>query len=32
MGQLYDRMYEDLTLGGYSPTTRRIYLLYAGGL
>ena len=29
MGQLYDRMYEDLTLGGYSPTTRRIYLLYA---
>ena len=23
MGQLYDRMYEDLTLGGYSPTDRR---------
>jgi len=29
MGQLYDRMYEDFTLGGYSPTTRRIYLAYA---
>jgi site-specific recombinase XerD len=29
MGQLKDRMDSDLRLGGYSPTTRRIYLLYA---
>lgn len=29
MGQLRDRMEEDLKLGGYSPSTRRIYLLYA---
>ncbi len=29
MGQLCDRMQEDLKLGGYSPSTRRIYLLYA---
>ena len=29
MGQLKDRMDADLRLGGYSPTTRRIYLLYA---
>jgi hypothetical protein len=29
MGQLRDRMIEDLTLAGYSPSTRRIYLLYA---
>jgi len=29
MGKLRDRMAEDLKLGGYSPCTRRIYLLYA---
>ncbi len=29
MGQLRDRMEEDLKLGGYSPATSRIYLLYA---
>ena len=29
MGQLCDRMQEDLKLGGYSASTRRIYLLYA---
>lgn len=29
MGQLRDRMEEDLKLGGYSPVTSRIYLLYA---
>jgi hypothetical protein len=29
MGQLCDRMQEDLKLGGYSPSTCRIYLLYA---
>jgi hypothetical protein len=29
MGQLRDRMEEDLKLGGYSPSTRKIYLLYA---
>src|SRR5260370_38434686 len=29
MGKLRDRMEEDLKLGGYSPATQRIYLLYA---
>jgi integrase/recombinase XerD len=29
MGQLRDRMEEDLKLGGYSPSTRKIYLLYS---
>ena len=29
MGQLRDRMEEDLKLGGYSASTRKIYLLYA---
>ena len=29
MGQLRDRMETDLKLGGYSPSTRKIYLLYA---
>src|SRR3954451_3988530 len=28
MGQLHDRMEEDLKLKGYSPSTRRNYLLY----
>ncbi len=30
MGQLRDRMEADLRLGGYSPSTIKIYLLYAG--
>ena len=29
MGKLRDRMEEDLKLGGYSPATQRVYLLYA---
>ena len=29
MGQLCDRMEADLKIGGYSPITRKIYLLYA---
>jgi integrase/recombinase XerD len=29
VGQLRDRMEEDLKLGGYSASTRKIYLLYA---
>jgi len=29
MGQLRDRMVQDLRLAGYSQSTRRIYLLYA---
>lgn len=29
MGQLRDRMEADLKLAGYSPSTRKIYLLYA---
>jgi len=29
MGQLHDRMEADLKLAGYSPSTRKIYLLYA---
>lgn len=29
MGQLHDRMEADLKIGGYSPSTRKIYLLYA---
>jgi len=29
MGQLRDRMEADLDLGGYSPCTRKIYVLYA---
>lgn len=29
MGQLRDRMEADLKLGGYSPSTQKIYLLYA---
>ena len=29
MGQLRDRMEVDLRLGGYSPSTQKIYLLYA---
>src|SRR6266566_3113840 len=29
MGKLRDRMEQDLRLGGYSPATQRIYLLYA---
>lgn len=29
MGELRDRMQQDLKLGGYSPATQRIYLLYA---
>lgn len=29
MGQLRDRMDEDLRLAGYSPLTRKVYLLYA---
>jgi len=29
MGQLHDRMETDLLLGGYSPSTSRIYLCYA---
>ena len=28
MGQLRDRMVEDLKLAGYSPATRRVYLHY----
>lgn len=29
MGQLHDQMEADLVVGGYSPSTRKIYLLYA---
>jgi site-specific recombinase XerD len=29
MGQLRDKMEADLKIGGYSPSTRKIYLLYA---
>lgn len=29
MGQLRDRMEADLRLGGYAPSTRKIYLGYA---
>ncbi len=29
MGQLHDRMEQDLILKGFSPATRRNYLLYA---
>ena len=29
MGKLHDRMDEDLRLGGYAGTTRKIYLMYA---
>jgi len=29
MGQLHDRMKADLKIGGYSPITQKIYLLYA---
>jgi len=29
MGKLRDQMEEDLKLGGYSPATQRVYLLYA---
>ena len=29
MGQLRDQMEADLKIGGYSPITRKIYLLYA---
>jgi|SRR5208337_194071 len=29
MGQLHDRMAEDLTLRNFSPATRRVYLIYA---
>ena len=29
MGQLRERMIQDLKLAGYSPSTQRIYLLYA---
>jgi len=29
MAQLRDRMEADLTIAGYSPGTKRIYLLYA---
>ena len=29
MGKLRDRMHADLTLAGYSPSTQKIYLLYA---
>ena len=29
MGQLHDRMEADLKIGGYSPITQKIYLLYA---
>ena len=29
MGQLRDRMEADLKLAGYSPATRKVYLLYA---
>ncbi len=29
MGQLHDRMEADLKIGGYSPSTQRIYLFYA---
>lgn len=29
MGQLRDRMEADLTLGGYSPATQKIYVMYA---
>ena len=29
MGQLRDRMEADLKLAGYSPITRKIYLVYA---
>ena len=29
MGTLRDRMAEDLKLAGYSPSTRRVYLLHA---
>ena len=32
MGQLRDRMAEDLTLAGYSPSTQRVYLHYAKNL
>jgi hypothetical protein len=29
MGQLRDQMEADLKIGGYSPSTQKIYLLYA---
>ncbi|MHC4213415.1 MAG: tyrosine-type recombinase/integrase [Planctomycetota bacterium] len=29
MGQLRDRMQADLKIGGYSPSTQKVYLLYA---
>ena len=29
MGQLHDRMAADMKIGGYSPNTQKIYLLYA---
>jgi site-specific recombinase XerD len=29
MGQLHDRMQADLKIGGYSPITQKVYLLYA---
>ena len=29
MGQLHDRMEQDLILKGFSPATRRNYLLYS---
>lgn len=29
MGQLHDRMEADLKIAGYSPSTRKIYLIYA---
>ncbi len=29
MGQLRDRMEADLKIGGYSPSTRKVYLIYA---
>lgn len=32
MGELRDRMEADLKIGGYSPSTSKIYLMYAGHL
>ncbi len=29
MGELHEKMSADLKIGGYSPSTQKIYLLYA---
>jgi hypothetical protein len=31
MGQLYERMAQDLVFRNFSPATQRIYLLYSRG-